>query len=302
MPLYLGLDCGGSTTRALILDEQGRTVFEGRGGPANIATTPVDTVVASLSAALDGAPGADLAVGCFAGLVSEREGGLAREALRAAGVAARSDVHPDTWAALAACEDGTDVVVIAGTGSVIASWDGKGGVRKSGGGGPLYGDLGSAFDVVRRAVRCVFIDGRLSASARFEEAVARTLGTVVPQEVVSVVNDVRTTAATVAGLAPVVGEDASVSEAYAVWAVRSALTDLADGVRAHTLGKGGRIALTGGLWDAHPVFPSVFLEALAEGNEIVPAPRPIGQYHVERLVRPPVYGAVRLARRLSYGH
>ncbi|MBS1721446.1 MAG: hypothetical protein JSS66_00400 [Armatimonadetes bacterium] len=310
MPLFLGLDCGGTSTRSMIVDDAGLVVFQGMGGPANLASTEADTIKASLRQALRGAPAVDAACGCFAGLLgdaaSKRGGALLGELLPKTA----KTIYPDYVAALAAAPADTDAVVVSGTGSVVCSW--KDGIPvKSGGGGHILGDLGSAFDVGRNAVRWISVPlggGVEKASPELQHALFERFGTRDPEELPYSIGRAEGVATKLASLAPIVGADLVAKYQYADFAVLQALTGLCWIVRNHvqalvTEKPPVRLVLAGGLWDAHPVFMEQFKRLMAS-HKVSNDPKTWKrrQYHVERLADPPVMGAALLAKRLFDGN
>lgn len=307
MPHFLGFDCGGTTIRALVTDENESVIFEGRGGPGNIASTPLAAVRQNLAQAVSGMPGVDAAVGCFAGLLGDDRRAAALEALNSLGLSVPADVFPDYAAALAAAGDEVDVVVIAGTGSLVTSFL-NGELFKSGGGGPLLGDEGSAFDIGRRAIALLCIDDiQAEGSPEFWETVQRLFGTTDRQALVAAVYAPGSPAERLAQLAPVVGEDARNGLPYASGAVDASLTAMVERTRNHcSIARPNapkiNIALSGGLWDASPHFQKRYAELLKFWNDQDQSDANSRQYSLERLASPPVLGAARLARRLFYGH
>lgn len=163
MKLFLGVDGGGSFTTAVVGDETGRIVGEGRAGPANYSgfdQNPQPFVAALRDAvrqALEGRD-AEFESACFgfSGGV-ESKAALARETIRAVKYAI---VH-DAFIALTGATGGSPgVVTIAGSGSIAFGRDAEGRTARAGGWGYAFGDEGSAFDLVRHALR---------AALRFEE-------------------------------------------------------------------------------------------------------------------------------------
>src|SRR2546421_6381610 len=167
-PLFLGLDCGGSSTRALVQDSEGNTVFRGEAGPANLSTTPNDELQANLSKALLNAPQPNFACACFAGLATEDDRQRATNILAQLFPKATLRIERDYPAAFAASPEGTDVCVIAGTGSLVCSRAQNPNAEsspnaerrmpnaefeKSGGNGYVLGDDGSAFQYGRALLR-----------------------------------------------------------------------------------------------------------------------------------------------------
>src|SRR5687768_11645928 len=132
MSVFVGLDCGGSSSRVLAVDFDGNIVFQGQSGAANLASTPENRLRRNLSHATDGCPHADYVCGCFAGLVSDDLRRRGEDHLKSLFPRAEVRAEPDYTAALYASPPGTDVCVIAGTGSLVCS-RGADGILKSGG-------------------------------------------------------------------------------------------------------------------------------------------------------------------------
>jgi N-acetylglucosamine kinase-like BadF-type ATPase len=162
--LVLGLDIGGTSTRAVLATSAGARLAEGRAGGGN----PVahDAVAAAtelgraLRAALSGADPGEVraAVIGLAGAGTVAGNARAREAFerawREAGLACGYRLVPDPVVAFAAGtpeRDGT--VLIAGTGAVAADVRGRSLQRIADGHGWLLGDAGSGFWLGREAVR-----------------------------------------------------------------------------------------------------------------------------------------------------
>lgn len=308
MPLFLGLDCGGSSTRALVLDDAMRTVFEGRGGPANLSSTPLDTVRASVSEAMNGCPPVDAVVGCFAGLLGAEKRAMALDLLKEIAPGSKRGCHADYVAPLGLSRSMNRVVVTAGTGSVVSSW-GEQDPVKSLGGGPLLGDDGSAFDVARQVIRglCVLANKSLPC-ALLSEALEIELGSSDIESLPAVIAGLTSPARSLGRLCPVIGRLAREGDALCDEAVQRSMDRLCGHVVAHCDRylrdeASVDVVMTGGLWLAHDVFEASFRKSMervqATSDPIAPFSR---QYHVERLSDPPVLGAAQLAMNLFYGH
>lgn len=159
MRLYLGIDGGQSSTTALIGDESGRILGEGRAGPCNHAAAGEGR--RKFQAAITQSLGeASLAAGVqdpvFAAACLGLSGGpddkeaLSKELIRAE----RYLITHDASVALAGATGGEPgIIVIAGTGSIAFGRNAEGKEARAGGWGYIFGDEGSAFDIVRQAVR-----------------------------------------------------------------------------------------------------------------------------------------------------
>ncbi|MBV8729303.1 MAG: ATPase, partial [Acidobacteriia bacterium] len=160
MKFFLGIDGGQSSTTAVIGDETGRVLGTGIGGPCNHAvaeegrerlrkTISESVADACRAAALD--PAVRFAAACcgMSGGPDDK-----RAILEAILPADRLVVTTDAAIALAgATESGRGIIVIAGTGSMAFGRNAAGASARAGGWGYLFGDEGSAFDIVRQALR-----------------------------------------------------------------------------------------------------------------------------------------------------
>jgi glucosamine kinase len=161
----VGVDAGGTTTRALVADLGGVRVGTGRAGGANPNSHPpevaAEQVAASIAAALAsaGVPADRVRAGVLglAGaskLADDRVAALFDAAWHGAGLKCGLRVVTDAEAAFAAGTPSADgTVLVAGTGSAAARIVNRRQVAISGGFGWLLGDEGSAFWLGRQAVR-----------------------------------------------------------------------------------------------------------------------------------------------------
>ena len=294
MAAVLGLDCGGSKVLARVVDGS-EVVFEGRGGPANWATTPRATIEESLKEALKGAPKVERACGCFAGLLTAQDKEEAEKLLKQATKAEKVEARPDFHAAWEVAKENSDVLVIAGTGAIVCS-ESEGKVVKSGGGGILLGDEGSAMSVGRNALYAQIVSAlSLPATDQFWAKVQSVFKSKEPNEIISALYKSDSPAKLLAELAQTVAQDAASEKDYAVFAVTESLVALRDETAAHVLRyqknklPNVRIALTGGLWKIHPVFFEWFKPFEGEPR-VKPTTRVIDV--------DPVAGACRLAAKL----
>jgi N-acetylglucosamine kinase-like BadF-type ATPase len=178
--LFLGVDGGGSSTTAVIGDEDGRVLGVGRAGPSNRAGETegrekfmqalgecVRNALAQSSEALPKATAPEPKAApdgiCFECACMGLSGGPAdKEALAREIVNAKryAFTHDALIALSGAAAGEPGVVTIAGTGSIAFGRNAVGRTARVGGWGYIFGDEGSAFDLVRKAVR---------AALRFEE-------------------------------------------------------------------------------------------------------------------------------------
>ncbi|MDQ6699871.1 MAG: ATPase [Acidobacteriota bacterium] len=166
--LFLGVDGGQSSTTALIGNETGAVLGAGSGGPCN------HVGAAEGSARLSCAVRECVGQACRqAGLAPDRvhfraacfgmSGGPAdkRAVLSAILSTAQLVVTDDASIALSGALAGAPgVIAISGTGTIAFGRNAQGKMARAGGWGYVFGDEGSAFDLVRQAIR---------AALRFEE-------------------------------------------------------------------------------------------------------------------------------------
>jgi glucosamine kinase len=159
--LAVGVDIGGTSSRAVAVDSAGTVVGRGSAEGANPNSHPPAIAAARVAAAVTTAvpDGASVAA-CLLGMAGESKMtdplvvAEFESALRSAGVTCRIDVVSDAEVAFASATPASSgTVVIGGTGSVAARIVDH---RKSswyGGWGWLLGDEGSAYWIGRQAVR-----------------------------------------------------------------------------------------------------------------------------------------------------
>lgn len=166
--LYLGVDGGQSSTTALIADEDGRIIGRGIGGPCNhvSASEGRSKFRAAIGSCLEqachhaglDASSVQFAAAClgFSGGAEDKEA-HARELIRSQKY---KITHDADIALTGATEARPGIIVIAGTGSMAFGRNAADQTARAGGWGYIFGDEGSAFDLVRQALR---------AALRFEE-------------------------------------------------------------------------------------------------------------------------------------
>ncbi|RYG35936.1 hypothetical protein EON81_11275 [bacterium] len=297
MSVFVGLDCGGSSCRIIAVDKGGRLLFQGQSGAANLTSTPENRLRRNLSHAAQGCPSPDFVCGCFAGLVDDDSRARGVQQLKHLFPKATVRAEPDYYAAFHAAPPGTHIVLIAGTGSLVCSQH-EGELRKSGGGGYLIGDEGSAFQYGRDAIR-EYLRNPEDVSDALRETVIKLFGEVSHGEIVSAIYRAPTPAGLLAKLAKPLGVDARNGLPYALKCLERNSLALAEVVRDHlrrhfVQESSAVLCLAGGLWKGSSVYRDSFAVAMeqTEGAKIT-------------LVRPteaPIHGAVRIAREMAYGN
>lgn len=194
--LVLGIDGGGTRTRAIITDGKGEVLGEGVAGPSNPLRVGITGAVSAVREATDKACAAaaiqrsDIASAVI-GLAGVKAAGVRsrmREALGVLGVASLEVVTDAEIALFGATGGKPGVVVIAGTGSVCYGMNAKNQRAYAGGWGPMAGDEGSGAWIARRALQAIAkaADGRgpetslsQAACAYFNVATVEELSTAI---------------------------------------------------------------------------------------------------------------------------
>ena len=169
--IVVGVDGGGTKTRAVVADESGKALADVEGPASAVkpgqaersAQVIAETVALALgAAALSQVMPKVVCVG-VAGVGRENERQALWQALAAREIGEEILVHADATVALDdAFGDGPGVLLIAGTGSVAFGRGPTGTVARCGGWGPSIGDEGSGAWIGRRALSVVTAasDGR----------------------------------------------------------------------------------------------------------------------------------------------
>jgi N-acetylglucosamine kinase-like BadF-type ATPase len=236
---FVGVDGGGTTARAVVVDSEGRELGRAE-GPGAVATVEdcgrVVDLVADVVRDAARAGGVELPLtGLWAGLA-----GAGREATRVAvevalagcDLAARVGVGTDVEAAFHdAFGAGPGMILIAGTGSIAWGRSPTGQTARVGGWGHLLGDEGSGYAIGLAGLRAVIHarDGRTEGTA-LEEVLPERLGCSTDEDLVAWAAgaDKRS----VAAMAPDVFAAADSGDAASVGIVRTAVDELERHVRA----------------------------------------------------------------------
>lgn len=171
MPLVVGIDGGGSRTRAMLADATGVVLARVEGGASALKPgqehLAADVIKALIHEALTAADRTEtrpaVCVVGVAGAGQERAAQALWSALAQRRVADDVSVQADATIAMDdAFGDGAGVLLIAGTGSVAFSRAPDGRLERCGGWGPNLGDEGSAAWLGRRALSVITAahDGR----------------------------------------------------------------------------------------------------------------------------------------------
>ena len=298
-PVVVGIDAGGTKTRAFVVTRAGEVVGRGAGGGANLLTSPdpQGAISAALNAALDGRRPSAVVLSC-AGGDRERERDRGRSILVSlVGPDVPVDVTHDAKAALYAGDRaGCGVVVIAGTGSIAYGRNSEGDEERAGGWGYLIGDEGSAVWIGLEGLRAAAhaADGR-GAPTAILSILLRELDVAELMDALPRIYGQQHPPPAVIAAARAVGMAAAASDLIAVGILRRGGNALARAATVVAISLGladGPIHLAGGAFEQLPA-----LGQHLRGELLTMLPRAA----VESVREEPAMGAARLAARLAWG-
>jgi N-acetylglucosamine kinase-like BadF-type ATPase len=298
MQLVLGIDGGGSRTRAAIADAAGAVLGTGQAGSSNYQSVGFAAATQALQQAIDGArsdagidPQTRFDGACFglagAGRADEqmRFAAWAAERRIAANVRCVSDAEiilaagtPEQWG----------VALISGTGSLCWARAPDGTTVRVGGWGYLLGDEGSGYDLAVRALRLAAqtADGRAAAHSLLAAVLAHWHLDQPPQ-LIGYVYRAELTRAAIAEVSTLVLKLAEAGDPHAAALIEQSAGELADmlTVAVSRLGiDAPPVALAGGMFATSMRLRTALLSRMR---------MPLGRV---TYVDEPVVGAIRLAR------
>jgi glucosamine kinase len=296
MRYVLGIDAGGTKTRALVADETGQIVGDALGGGANLRTHGELEVEKVLHAVIEdacmGVPAAPDAVALgIAGADRPPDEAVLRTILRRIGFRSRVVVTNDARIAfVAGSPERVGLALVCGTGSIAWGRNRAGKIARSGGWGWHVGDEGSGFWIGERAIRAVLraVDGRGPATT-LDQALSEHFEIAEPEQILYAIYDRECPRTRVAKFAARVDAAARAGDAVAKRILADAASELvcaASSVRDQLALEQGPydVVLSGGTFAAVPVLESDVARRLE-------SPRA----RVRTLTQAPAMGAVKLA-------
>lgn len=183
-PVCVGVDGGGSGSRARAVAPGGELLAEEEAGPAaaapdapDVAARRVRELTERVLRSAGGGPPAEALCAALAGVGRPEPRDAVESALSRSGVARAVAVETDFEAAHrdAFGTGGDGILLAAGTGSVALA-RGSGRTVRAGGWGPILGDEGGGYDLGRRALRVVAraADGRAPPTALTDRLLSET--------------------------------------------------------------------------------------------------------------------------------
>ncbi|MBL9135775.1 MAG: hypothetical protein JNK85_07900 [Verrucomicrobiales bacterium] len=301
MELFLGIDGGGTRTRAVVVDVHGQVLGRGESGIGNIHHAKPNEVAAHLAEAIAGAlrpshhpPSAVRSAFLgMAGATGEETRSVYRDLIGAAGLsAAVVEVDHDIRIALAGGLAGRPgIALIVGTGSSCYGRTSDGQTWQTGGWGYLVADEGSGYDIGRRAMVAAvrMADARIPASPLMD----RVFGWLKVKQISAILARLHEQGIErdeIAAFAPEVVKLAEHGDLVALQILEAGSVELAEMVGANhaQLATSDRpeVVVTGGLGTA----PTLYREMIRQAIE-----RRLPEARVREMEMEPVCGAALLA-------
>ncbi len=281
----IGVDGGGTTTRAVVIDGDLQVLGRGEAGPGNFYSAgekaAVENILAAVKAATNNAnikPGDIGSWGLgLAGACSDSDKAAQRNALLPHAGAANIVVDEDAAAAQAGAFAGrAGAICIAGTGANCFGVNENGERRGADGFGPLLGDRGSGYWCGEQALRaaCASYDGSGQNTA-LQESVFNQLGAKDVYQMIEIVYVPDFKKDRIAALFPLVLQAAAAQDAVALDILQRAGQELAKTTLAVLRPlKINRVAPVGGLLAnntaVRPAYEYALREALPDVEFIEP--------------------------------
>lgn len=283
--LVLGIDGGGSNTRAFLAKVSSLTEFQvvgkGTAGASNLNAVGLSEAASQVQLAIQRAFEAATISPGSVGALCMGMSGAGRDDERDAWhvwahqsqVAGKIQIVTDAETVLAAgTPDGVGVALIAGTGSLAFGKNERGEVTRAGGWGYLLGDEGSGYQIAIAAIKAILksVDGR-GPKTGLEAAILPSLNLEKPEALIQFVYQSESNRREIAALSKFVFAAAEEGDKVAVTILDLAVESLADLVKAvvSRLGfsdEGYALAMTGGVLLHQQEFRLSLLACLSESQ------------------------------------
>jgi len=272
--VVVGIDGGGSRVRA-VATRDGKIIFVGQGGPGNPLATDRATLLKSYGDALSGCPTPTRVGACVSGAggVTGRQAitEIVSQLIPGAVAVVGADYLATVWST-----PNYDVWVIAGTGSVIVSYDNDRLVT-SGGRGWILGDHGSAARLGRGVMEHYFSDP--SSSVELGVEISAIAETNIWTQLLCQLNSSHAPGAWFAKFAPLATACAANGDSWAIKLLKDQFGELAATTNRHIESylSGRRsisVCLAGGVWNSKLAVNaySDALERIADRNVRIERP------------------------------
>jgi len=287
-----GIDAGGTTTKCILMNENGELLAESKAGPANYQVTGLTNVIQEIRKALNvvrkkaGINEIDILGIGLAGVISKEDIQMVKNNLLLLNQGKNYFITSDgEIAVLGAYAGEPGIVVIAGTGSIIYGLKENGDTVRVGGWGPILGDEGSGFWIGLKALQAIIKteEGRCTNTS-LSNILMNSFNINNLKELVSFVYQDKLPREKIASLAPLVIEAMANGDQVAKQIIETGCDELILMIKviAKKLNyQKKEIAVTGGLFN-NSLFYDLFSYKLKK----------VGSYKAIKPLYPAVYGAI----------
>ncbi len=298
MKYYLGIDGGGTKTKAVITDESGNVIKRITGKTINFYSVGTDCARGNLRSLIneiqketeikffDG-----VFIGCSA-LDSEADNKTVENLCGGIINSNKIKINSDTYIALKSMENEKEsLVVICGTGSMAIAETDIGETLISGGWGHILGDEGSAYSIAVSALKtCAILSDRGENSSILQGACMH-FGVHNFREIINIIYSHHTTKDMVASFAKVVSELCENGDEDAKNIIKTEAIKLSKTaeILLKKMKKCSNIGLYGGVFENNRLFKNIFIEEIKRKYPYI---------QIELLPVSPEESAANLARKL----
>jgi Predicted N-acetylglucosamine kinase len=283
MKIFAGYDSGGTKTKCVLADENGRILSYGIDGPSNFLSCGYDIADSSIrectrkalfNAGLKDYEKIYSAYFGFASIQMFSENENIRNFIKKCVDAEYLGINNDAYIAWYGTTFGkTGIISISGTGSVTVGICEDGRWKKSGGWGYLIGDEGSGYSIGRRALQLAAksYDGRQSKN-NFERKIVEFYSLSSMRDIVSMIyKDPNKSHSIIASAARCVFELFEENDSLAVEIVEDAASEIADSIysvysQLNMCGQTIKIGLSGGVFNTGKPFMDMIDKNLRAHN------------------------------------
>lgn len=295
MKYYMGIDGGGTYTKAVVADEMGVVLCKAEGGSINYYAIGMDesrknlqNIVDIIKNEIGDISFENVFIGCSAldaEADNETTNALCDGIINAKRIAMNSDVY------VAYVASGCDAIAICGTGSMALGKSNDGQLVVKGGWGHIIGDEGSAYSIAVSALKHSCYCANHGYNDVFADTVKEYFGVASTRQIIDVIYSENIKKDFIAGYGAEIGKLADNDDVTAREIIEGEAFSLADTVMSlfDEVGNVGTLALYGGVFSHCKAFKESFCEdILFHFPEI----------KIEMLSASPEMGALNIARGL----
>ena len=267
--VFLAIDGGGTKTEFVLFTGEGRIIRYARTGSTNINAVGEEKATGELVRGIELVVGRERPELVFAGISGSsiyRNAEILKNAIQSRVVGASVIVKPDIFNVINSCR-GVDkcVAVICGTGSCAFAYDGEE-LRRFGGWGYLFGDVGSGYEIGKEVLRrCFAYNDGIGEPSLVTELAEKRIGGRAIEKLHSFYSGARDT---VAAFAPVAFEAARAGDVFAQQIIDKNMNDLAELILAADNGS-DTVIISGGLTYNRDIIEPILKKRLPQKTDLI---------------------------------